>query len=109
LLVAEVKGGTPELRDRKWHRGSKLMKDPFVPAARNRHALLDTIQERTAGRIHRGMFPHGDVVIFPNCRYEGALPPNADPRIVLDARDMSAIAARIEAAFAAWPSSRAPL
>lgn len=109
MLVAEVKGGAPELRDRAWYRGDKPMKDPFVQAARNRHALLDAIKERTRGRIHRGMFSHGDVVIFPHCRYEGALPANADPRIVLDARDMSAIAARIDTAFSAWQRSSASL
>ena len=105
MLVVEVKGGAPELRQRIWYRDDKPMKDPFAQAARNRHALLDAVQERTRGKLHRGMFSHGDVVIFPHCRYEGAPPANADPRIVLDARDMPLIAPRIEAAFAAWQRS----
>ena len=109
MLVVEVKGGEPYLRDRRWFRGNNEMKDPFEQARRNRHALLDAVQERTRGRLRRGMFTHGDVVIFPHHRWDGELPHNADPRIVLDARDISKLAAKIEEAFSAWARPQTPL
>jgi hypothetical protein len=85
MLVVEVKGGLPELRLRTWFRNSQQMRDPFEQARRNRYALLDAIEERTNRRIHRKMFTHGDLVIFPHCRFAGPLPLNTDPRIFVDA------------------------
>lgn len=102
LLVLEVKGGTPELRQRTWFRGAKEMRDPFDQARRNRYALLDSVEERTNRRVHRGMFTHGDVVVFPHSTYEGPLPLNADPRILIDGRSLSDLPARIEDAWSAW-------
>lgn len=106
LLVLEVKGGTPALRNRTWFRGAKEMRDPFEQARRNRYALLEAIEERTRGRLRRAMFSHGDAVVFPHCTYEGPLPVNADPRILLDARSLPHATQSIEQAFEAW--SRAP-
>jgi hypothetical protein len=102
LLILEVKGGVPELRERTWFRGGREMRDPFDQARRNRYALLDAIEARTHRHVSRGLLTHGDVVVFPHCRYEGPLPLNTDERILLDARDIEALAPRIEAAFAAW-------
>ncbi|HYG66511.1 MAG TPA: NERD domain-containing protein [Anaeromyxobacteraceae bacterium] len=102
MLVLEVKGGVPELRGRTWTRGAREMRDPFEQARRNRYALLDAIEERTNGSVSRAQFTHGDAVVFPHCQYDGPLPINADDRILLDARSLSELPARIEAAFAAW-------
>jgi hypothetical protein len=102
MLILEVKGGTPELRQRTWFRSNKELRDPFDQARRNRFALLEAIEERSRGRIHRGMFTHGDVVVFPHCRYDGPLPLNSDARVLLDAGATSEFTVRLEAAFEAW-------
>lgn len=82
LLVIEVKGGQPELKGRTWWRGGKEMRDPFDQARRNRYALLDAIEERTRKRVHRNLFTHGDVVVFPHASVSGPLPVNSDSRIL---------------------------
>lgn len=102
MLVLEVKGGTPELRQRTWFRGDNEIRDPFDQARRNRYALLDSVEERTNRRVHRSMFTHGDVVVFPHCTYEGPLPLNTDQRILLDGRSLSDFPERIEVAWDAW-------
>lgn len=104
LLVLEVKGGHPSLVGRQWWRGDKEIRDPFEQARRNRYALLDAIEERTRKRVHRGLFTHGDLVVFPHATLSGPLPVNTDPRIVVDALGLSALPARIEEAFEAWTS-----
>jgi hypothetical protein len=102
LLVLEVKGGTPELTGRTWSRNGIHLRDPFEQARRSRYALLDAVEERTRKRVHRGLFAHGDVVVFPHARFAGTLPVNGDPRIVVDAADIPMLAARVEEAFNAW-------
>lgn len=102
LLVLEVKGGQPELKGRTWYRGGKELRDPFDQARRSRYALIDAVEERTGRRIHRGMFAHGDLVVFPHARFSGPLPLNTEPRIIVDALDLAALPLRIEDAFKAW-------
>jgi hypothetical protein len=102
MLVVEVKGGSPELRGRTWYRGDKPMRDPFDQARRNRYALLDAIEERTGRRINRGLFTHGDMVVFPHAQYAGPLPLNSDERVLVDGRSLSDLGSRVEAAFVAW-------
>lgn len=105
LLVLEVKGGKPELIGRTWSRGGRELRDPFDQARRSRYALLDAVEERTRRRIHRGMFAHGDVIVFPHARLVGELPLNSDPRTLVDAPNVAALPARIEEAFKAWARS----
>lgn len=102
LLVVEVKGGEPYLRDRTWYRGKREIRDPFEQARRNRYALLAAVEERTSRRVHRDLFPHGDLVVFPGCRYEGDLPLNADARIFVDQSGLTEMTARVLAAYASW-------
>jgi hypothetical protein len=102
LLVLEVKGGQPSLVGRQWWRGGKEMRDPFEQARRNRYALLDAIEERTRKRVHRGLFTHGDAVVFPHATFSGTLPINADPRIVVDALGIADLPARVDEAFETW-------
>ncbi|MCP3170169.1 NERD domain-containing protein [Myxococcus qinghaiensis] len=102
LLVLEVKGGQPELSGRVWVRDGKEMRDPFEQARRSRYALLDAVEERTRKRVNRALFTHGDVVVFPHARFAGPLPLNAEPRIVVDAPEVSSLPTRIEEAFKAW-------
>lgn len=109
LLVLEVKGGKPELTGRKWSRAGKELRDPFDQARRSRYALLDAIEERTRKLVHRGLFAHGDVVVFPHARFTGTLPVNSDPRILVDASDIPMLPVRIEEAFKAWARSETHL
>lgn len=109
LLVLEVKGGKPELTGRTWSRGGRELRDPFDQARRSRYALLDAIEERTRRRVHRGLFTHGDVVVFPHARFAGTLPVNSDPRILVDAPDIPMLPVRIEDAFKVWARSEAHL
>ncbi|MBM0107120.1 NERD domain-containing protein/DEAD/DEAH box helicase [Steroidobacter sp. S1-65] len=102
LLILEVKGGSPELKGRSWFRAGKELRDPFEQAKRSRYALLDAIEERTRKRIHRGLFAHGDVVVFPHITYKGMLPTNASPRILIDALQIPSMVTKIEEAFTAW-------
>lgn len=102
LLILEVKGGQPELIGRTWSRGGKEMRDPFDQARRSRYALLDAIEERTRKRVHRGLFTHGDVVVFPHATFAGTLPVNSDPRILVDAQGVATLPVSIEDAFKAW-------
>jgi len=102
LLVLEVKGGFPVLCGRQWMRGGKVMRDPFEQARRSRYALLDSVEERSCHRVHRGLFAHGDLVVFPHARYEGPLPLNADSRIVIDALGLDDMPHKIEEGFRAW-------
>lgn len=105
LLVLEVKGGRPELTGRSWSRGGKELRDPFEQARKSRYALLDAIEERTRRRLHRGLFAHGDVVVFPHALFAGVLPVNSDPRILVDASEITALPTRIEEAFSSWMRS----
>jgi nuclease-like protein len=102
LLVLEVKGGNPTLEGRSWIRSGKKMRDPFEQARRSRYALLEAVEERTRHRIHRGLFAHGDMIVFPHARVQGPLPLNSDPRILVDATGLKTIAAQVESAFDAW-------
>jgi hypothetical protein len=102
MLVLEVKGGQPQLSGRQWLRGGKELRDPFEQARRSRYTLLEAVEERTRKRVNRALFTHGDVVVFPHARFPGPLPLNAEPRIVVDAPEISALPARIEEAFKAW-------
>lgn len=109
LLVLEVKGGRPELTGRTWSRGGKPLRDPFDQARRSRYALIEAVEERTRKRLHRGMFTHGDVVVFPHAGFAGTLPVNGDPRILVDALDIAMLPTRIEQAFRAWARSETKL
>lgn len=103
LLVIEVKGGDLTLEDRTWRRrgagGQKEIRDPFEQARRNLHALLDAVEESARPPVRRADWTYGYGVIFPTHRYEGQLPPGADPKVVVDARSMPDLPRRIEGMY----------
>lgn len=109
LLVLEVKGGEPRLDGRSWWRGGKRMRDPFVQAQRNLHALLDAVEERTRGRLTREAFVFGHAVVFPHAAYQGDLPANARREVFFDMRDLADLPARIERAYRAYTGRPRPL
>lgn len=108
LLIIEVKGGSPELKDRTWFRGSNEMKNPFEQARRNMHALLKEVEEKSYGNLKRSAFSYGYAVVFPHCVYEGDLPLDADPRIFLDCNSLADFPAKIEESWTAWESESKP-
>ncbi len=108
LLVIEVKGGFPELRDRTWFRGYSEMKNPFEQARRNMHALLKEVEEKSNFSLKRIAFAYGYAVIFPHCVYGGDLPLDTDPRIFLDGNSLPDLPAKIEEAWTAWKSEAKP-
>jgi len=107
MLVIEVKGGNSiSLKERQWYRSNEPLKDPFVQARRSQYALLDTVKERTAGRITKDMLAHGYLVFFPHQLYQGPGPVDAEPRIILDSRHLENVLPSIERAFVAWKGPR---
>lgn len=102
LLVLEVKGGHPQLEGQVWTRGGKELRNPFQQARRNRYALLEAVEERTQRRVTRSMFTHGDLVVFPHSLFEGNLPLDAEPRMIVDQLGLDKILEIIECAFEAW-------
>jgi hypothetical protein len=105
LLFVEVKGGTmrfdPDrmvwLRQLDDGRQRKLKKDPFDQVRESMHEIVGRIR----GRAFRGddlPFPYGYAVAFPQCVYEGSLPPAMHPVQVLDAHrceDLNASVGRV--------------
>lgn len=103
ILILEVKGGTiayhPE--DRLWYRHllsgeKKLIKDPFEQARSNAHYLARRINEAGVD------LTYGYAVVFPDCVYEGPVPPGADKSIIFAANDLPAIDRRIKSALDNW-------
>jgi len=109
MLVVEVKGGDDiRLDQTRWWRGRDELKDPFEQADRNRWALVDAISDRTGKKLNKYAFTHGHIVFFPHTIYQGDLPHDSDPRIILDGRDLSGVERRIDEAFKAWGGPGGP-
>ena len=107
LLVLEVKGGETIRHDgHRWIRdtkdGPREFQDPFRQARRNKHALLDIVEERSGGRIRKADFVYGYAVVFPHMDYEGQPPPHADQAIVISRRHLPFSEQAIMTAFRAW-------
>lgn len=107
MLVLEVKGGRDIRFDgRRWTRGAKdgpkKFQDPFRQAARNMHALVSIIEERSGARVKKDGFVYGYAVVFPDVDYEGSPPPHADKAIVISRRHLPFIKQAIMTAFHEW-------
>lgn len=103
LLVVEVKGGSVRFEPgtQHWYQGPRrLRRSPFDQARRNMHALIDQILERS--RMERCPCAHGYAVIFPDCEFDGTLPPGVHESILLGARHLRALGAAVQASLAHW-------
>jgi hypothetical protein len=114
LLVLEVKGGENIRHDgRRWFRdnanGPKEFQDPLNQAQRNMHALVSIVEERSGGRLRGSDFVHGYGVVFPHLDYDGNLPSNADPAIVINRKDLPFIKGAIEFSYRKWTSQPRPI
>jgi hypothetical protein len=110
ILDLEVKGGVIDYvpSERNFYRNlpggrTKRIKDPFVQGRKNLHRITDAVKKTAFGDMSNVPFVHGYAAIFPDCVYDGALPPGGDdPRIVLDSRDLNKIGEKVIRAFQSW-------
>jgi hypothetical protein len=107
ILVIEVKGGhlTFDQQTTQWKRagGTHRVKDPFDQAARNMHALEEVLKNRSFFNYEKLPFARVRCVIFPNCDFQGTLPPGADKSLIFTASDLGKLGAKIEALFKLQP------
>lgn len=110
ILDLEVKGGVIEYapEERNFYRKvgggrRKKIRDPFAQGQKNLHRITDAIVENSFKNEGKAPFVHGYAAIFPDCIYEGALPPGGeDPRIVFDKRHLAVLGKQVVTAFRAW-------
>jgi len=110
ILDLEVKGGVIEYapEERNFYRKvgggrRKKIRDPFAQGQKNLHRITDAIVENSFKNEGKAPFVHGYAAIFPDCIYEGALPPGGeDPRIVFDNRHLAVLGKQVLTAFRAW-------
>lgn len=109
MLVLEVKGGVIEYQptDRQWARvrdnGSrKAITDPFEQGRKSKHHLKDAIVKE--GYSVRGSLPFtiGHAVIFPDCEYQGPVPPGADAAVLFSSKDLAFLDRRVKEALNHW-------
>ena len=111
FMVLEVKGGQMfyEPATRRWDRkgATHAVKDPFEQASKNLFELEKLIRNRS--------FPGQDLpfvrsraVVFPNCDYQGTLPPGAEKPNLFSAKDLAGIGKKIEALFLSYPYKPLP-
>ena len=113
LLVIEVKGGVIDYDpdSRRWNRvlgdRTKEIRDPFEQARRNSYHTIDLIRNQVYGGGPLP-FPYGYAVFFPDCIYNGAMPPGADAAITLSSNDLSRVSGRIANALKQWARTGSP-
>ncbi|MBL9182982.1 MAG: NERD domain-containing protein [Verrucomicrobiaceae bacterium] len=104
IMVVEVKGGHVyyDQQTMRWerHGARHEMKDPFVQAAKNMHALEATAKERYFK--NELPFVRGYCAVFPDCEWTGTAPPGAVNANLFAASDLSKLGTRLEALFRAF-------
>jgi len=114
FLVLEVKGGDIEYgaESRRWYRklpngGERDIQDPFEQANKNLHEIVGRMKEKE----YHGKnppFSFGYAAVFPDCKYDGEMPPGADPAICLSAGDLGQMDKRLRRALKSWSRSDPP-
>jgi hypothetical protein len=107
ILVVEVKGGNlrfdPETQRWDRHGATHRVKDPFDQASKNLRALETQLKQRTFGDYAELPFSRTRCVVFPNCEYQGTLPPGADKSLLFGASDLARLGEKVEALFRLQP------
>ena len=90
LLFVEVKGGSLLFDGRQWVRivrGEErlLNKDPFAQAQRGMHDIVGLVRDQFGRAGDNLPFIYGFAVAFPDCRFDGQLPPSIQRELILDA------------------------
>lgn len=108
LLVLEVKGGTIEYDEtsRAWFRReySQMVeiKDPFEQARKGTHQLEEMIRRESFRSEKHIPCPYGYAVVFPDCVYDGRVPPGADTSMVFSANDLAHLGKRVTDLLGKW-------
>ena len=90
LLFVEVKGGSLLFDGRQWVRDVRgehrlLNKDPFAQAQRGMYDIIELVKNQFGRAGDNLPFTYGFAVAFPDCRFEGTLPPSIERELILDA------------------------
>jgi hypothetical protein len=107
MLVLEAKGGLIDYQAPLWKRkvGKRweVIKDPFEQAKKNMHKLNEIVEAACDGDVLFSRdYAYGYCAAFPTHNYNGRVPNNSDPAIIISHADMKNIKEKIEAAFGSW-------
>lgn len=99
VLVVEVKGGriTYDGAAGRWYSNEHSIQDPFEQARGNKHSLLAKLKDLPYWRSR--WLTIGHAVAFPDVVVKHDLRLDAPQEIILDARDLMALRAWVDAAF----------
>ena len=107
IMVVEVKGGHLhyDSTTQRWNRvgGTHSVKDPFLQAANNLHAIESCLKQRSFGGYSQLPFSRARCVIFPHCDYNGSVPPGAHESVLFGASDLRSLGQKIENLFKLQP------
>ncbi len=89
LLFVEVKGGSLLFDGSQWVRivrGEErlLNKDPFAQAQRGMYDIVDLVKDQFGRAGENLPFTYGFAVAFPDCRFDGQVPPSIQRELILD-------------------------
>ena len=105
FMVIEVKGGQMlyEPFTRRWDRrgSTHAVKDPFEQASRNLFALETMLKERSFPGQELP-FVRSRAVVFPDCDYQGTLPPGAAAANLFGAKDLAGVGKKVETLFRSY-------
>lgn len=107
IMVVEVKGGHLHYdpTTQKWDRtgGTHAVKDPFLQAANNIHAIESYLKQRSFRDYPQLPFSRARCVVFPHCDYKGSVPPGAHESALFGASDLGNLGQKIENLFKLQP------
>jgi hypothetical protein len=113
FMVIEVKGGHMfyEPSTQRWDRrgATHPVKDPFGQAADNLRVMERILQERSfPGGPNQMPFVRARAVVFPDCDYQGTLPPGATTANLFGAKDLAVIGRKVEQLSQSYPFKASP-
>lgn len=107
IMIVEVKGGHLhyDAESQQWERagGRHKVKNPFEQAAKGMYAIEESLKTRSFPGMDQLPFSKARCVVFPNCDYQGTLPPGADRSMLFGASDLDRLGERIESLFKIQP------
>lgn len=107
IMVVEVKGGhlRYDAATQRWDRAGAThqVKDPFLQASNNLHAIESLLKQRSFGKYPQLPFARARCVVFPHCDYNGSVPPGAHASVLFGASDLVNLGQKIENLFKLQP------
>ena len=105
IMVLEVKGGQMlyDPASRRWDRrgATHAVKDPFEQASRNLFTLEKLVKDRSFPGAELP-FVRTRAVVFPDCDFQGTLPPGVVRENLIGAADLDKIGKKIESLFQSY-------